>query len=160
MTAIAVFGYGNESRGDDAIGPRLLHALDALALPGVECIEDFQLQIEHALDLEGRDLALFLDAGEGTPEPFAFYEAKEMRNITSSSHAILPGSVLGVYRQVRGAAPPPAFVLCVRGEQWELGTEMGARAQANLAAALNFAKSLLAEPGVALWRARTTVESL
>ena len=157
---LVVFGYGNESRGDDAIGPRLLHALEALNTPGVDCVEDFQLQIEHALDLDGADLALFLDAGEGTPAPFAFYEAKEMRNITSSSHAILPGSVLGVYRQVKNAAPPPAFVLCVRGEQWELGTDMGAAAQRHLAAALAFATDLLAAPDVAVWRARTTGESL
>ena len=38
-----------------------------------ELLEDFQLQIEHALDLAGRRLALFIDAGTGTPAPFAFY---------------------------------------------------------------------------------------
>lgn len=157
---VVVFGYGNESRGDDAIGPRLLHAIEALGIPGVEAIEDYQLQIEHALDLAGADLALFLDAGEGTPAPFAFYEARETRNITSSSHAIFPGSVLGVYRQVRGEEPPPAFVLCVCGEEWDLGKDMTDAAQRHMAAALGFAAELLANPDVAAWRGKVTVEGL
>jgi hypothetical protein len=39
-------------------------------LAGSDHNEDFRLQIEHALDLEGTEAALFLDAGKGTPPPF------------------------------------------------------------------------------------------
>ncbi len=75
MTAgVVVFAVGNRSRGDDAIGPLLLERLDAwLAGDGrgadFELIDDFQLQIEHALDLAGRRLALFIDAGDGHAAP-------------------------------------------------------------------------------------------
>ncbi|MBP7522487.1 MAG: Ni/Fe hydrogenase, partial [Leptothrix sp. (in: Bacteria)] len=58
VAKVVVFGWGNTSRGDDAIGPLLLADLAAARLPGVETIEDFQLQIEHALDMVGADLLL------------------------------------------------------------------------------------------------------
>ena len=72
---VVVFAVGNRSRGDDALGPLLLERLAAvLDAEGrgsrFELIDDFQLQIEHALDLAGRRLALFIDAGTGTPAPF------------------------------------------------------------------------------------------
>ena len=60
MTAgLVIFAVGNPSRGDDALGPELLARLSAwLESKGkqenVELIEDFQLQIEHALDLQDR----------------------------------------------------------------------------------------------------------
>ena len=56
---VLVFGYGNLSRGDDALGPLLLEAIERspkAVLESVEILSDFQLQIEHALDLENRDL--------------------------------------------------------------------------------------------------------
>ena len=69
MTApVVVFAVGNPSRGDDAIGPVICGRLEKwLENEGLadqfELIEDFQLQIEHAMDLQGRQLALFIDAG-------------------------------------------------------------------------------------------------
>ena len=56
--------------GDDGLGPLLLGRVVAARWPEVTTIEDFQLQIEHALDLEGAEAALFLDAGKGTPALF------------------------------------------------------------------------------------------
>ena len=84
-------------------------------------VDDYQLQIEHALDLVDADCALFLDAGKDTPAPFAFSRLAPKRDATHSTHALSPEAVLDVYVQVRGAAPPPAFALCVRGESFELG---------------------------------------
>ena len=55
---LVVFAVGNPSRGDDAIGPvicgRLAIWLENEKLTErVELIEDFQLNVEHALDLQG-----------------------------------------------------------------------------------------------------------
>ena len=156
-----VFAVGNESRGDDALGPALLGRLEALlgrwtgegrvvAQPTV--VVDFQLQVEHALDLLGHDLALFIDAGSGTPAPFAFYEQPERAVPAHTSHALAPAAVLEVYRRLHGEAPPPAFVLCLRGEGFELGEPLSALAQAHLDAASAFLTDLLAEVGEARWR--------
>ena len=76
---LVVFGWGNDARGDDGLGPLLLARVARAAWPDVHAIEDFQLQIEHALDLDGADLALFLDAGKDTPAPFVFVEIAPQR---------------------------------------------------------------------------------
>jgi hydrogenase maturation protease len=76
---LVVFGWGNDARGDDGLGPLLLERVARAGWPEVEAIEDLQLQIEHALDLDGADLALFLDAGKDTPAPFVFAEIEPGR---------------------------------------------------------------------------------
>ncbi|MBI2276108.1 MAG: hydrogenase maturation protease [Dechloromonas sp.] len=131
--AVVVFAVGNPSRGDDAIGPvlmeRLAGWLDDEGLAGqFELIEDFQLQIEHALDLQGRQLALFIDAGAHTPAPYTFRRIAPATGIAHTTHELPPETVLQVFRQTEGAEPPPAFVLCVRGEQFELGEPLSAAA--------------------------------
>ncbi len=157
---VVVFGWGNTSRGDDAIGPLLLADLEAAALPGVETIEDFQLQIEHALDMVGADLVLFLDAGTQTPAPYVFYEAQPEGTFTASTHALLPEAVLAVYRQVHGAEPPPAFVLCVRGESFGLGELMTDVATQRLQTVMPLVRDLCGRPEAAHWRSLVTGKGL
>lgn len=150
---LVVFGWGNTSRGDDGLGPLLLQRIEALGLPHVVTIEDFQLQLEHALDLKGADLALFVDASVAAPAPFAFVETGPRLGLTHTSHAMAPEAVLDVYSRVMGETPPPAFVLGMRGEGFELGTELGAAARAHLDAAFAFLAPLLEAPDVGVWRA-------
>lgn len=157
MPRTVVFGYGNPSRGDDALGPHLLNHLVQAGLPGVEPIEAFQLQIEHALDLVGADLALFLDAGAGTPAPFTFEEVHPGGVFTASTHALSPSAVLSVHRQLQASAPPPAFVLCVRGESFGLGEGLSPQAAQHLALAQIFVRGLCAQPDVMAWRTRVGV---
>ena len=66
---VLVFGWGNPSRGDDALGPLFVEAVEAMKLPGIECLTDFQLQVEHALDLRRRSRILFVDAVEAMKLP-------------------------------------------------------------------------------------------
>lgn len=159
-----VFGWGNPSRGDDALGPLLLQTLrsggDSGRWPGLDLrlVEDFQLQIEHALDLDGAELALFIDAGQGTPAPWALTEldGQAQPRFAASTHALSPQAVLSVYRQLQGRAPPPAFVLCVRGEQFALGAPLSAAARQHLAAAAALLQQLCDAPDARAWRARCT----
>ena len=135
-----ILACGNPSRGDDALGPLLLARLDAwLAEAGIadefELIEDFQFQVEHALDLEERRAALFIDAGAGTPAPFMLLPLCPDDTPGHSTHAISPAAVLAVFQRVVGGAPPPASVLCVRGERFELGEALSPAASAHLEAA-------------------------
>lgn len=157
--AILIFGYGNPSRGDDALGPALLEALDAKldervrqAVGGVELQTDFQLQIEHALDLVGRRLVLFADAHLACPAPWSLTPLHAAADPSYSTHAISPASVLRVYQDVRGEAPPPCFLLGIRGERFELGEDLSAGAKANLDAAVALALDLCAHPELAYWQ--------
>lgn len=132
---VLVLAVGNPSRGDDALGPELAARLEAAAIPGVEVISEFQLQVENALDLEGRERVVFVDAGAGTPGPFELRRAIAAEDFLHTSHAISPEAVLATYRRVTGKEPPEAWMLCVRGEAFELGEGLSEAAAANLEAA-------------------------
>ncbi len=158
---VVVIAIGNPSRGDDALGPLLSERLaDWVAGEGctheIELIDDFQLQVEHAVDMQGRRLVLFVDAGIETPAPFSFNALQATKDFGPTTHAISPGAVLHVYSQTLGGEPPPAFVLCIRGASFELGAALTAQAAANLEAAFEEATRLLACADVEYWRKRLT----
>ena len=157
MTApVVVFAVGNPSRGDDAIGPELCGRLakwlenERLA-DQFELIEDFQLQIEHAMDLQGRQLALFIDAGVNTPAPYIFERIAPSEAVAHTTHELPPEAVLQVYLQTEGMAPPPAFVLCVRGEKFELGEPLTAAAGSYVEAAFGLLTRLSGQPTLVEW---------
>jgi len=83
---VVVIAVGNPSRGDDAIGPELAERLEAEALPDVEVIVDYQLQIEHSLELEGRRLAVFVDASISIPAPCSVDVVLPERDASHSTH--------------------------------------------------------------------------
>ncbi len=132
---VLVLAVGNPSRGDDAIGPELAARLEAAALPGVEVISEFQLQVENALDLVGRERVIFVDAGTGTPAPFELRRVTASAGFLHTSHALSPEAVLATYERVTGQVAPESWVLCVRGESFELGEALSAAAAAHLEAA-------------------------
>lgn len=137
MTApILIFGWGNLSRGDDALGPLLVERIEALHLPGVECLTDFQLQVEHALDLENRERILFVDASIKAEAPFRHSRLLPARDASFSTHAITPESVMQVYVDLHDDDPPPCYQLAIRGESFELGEPLTTLASANLDTAL------------------------
>jgi hydrogenase maturation protease len=151
-----VFAWGNPSRGDDALGPEFLVRMAASRAESgrcdvVELLTDFQLQPEHATDLHGRDLVLFVDASIACPPPFTFARVAVRRDSSFTSHALTPGALLAAYEQVYGRPPPPCYALAIRGYRFELGEGIGATAMHNLDAALAFARTLLEAPFPAVW---------
>ena len=132
---VLVLAVGNPSRGDDAIGPELAARLEAAELSGLEVISEFQLQVENALDLVGRERVIFVDAGTGTPAPFELRRVHAAAEFLHTSHALSPEAVLVTYRRVTGNEPPEAWLLCVRGESFELGEPLSPAAAANLESA-------------------------
>ena len=156
VTPVVIFACGNPSRGDDALGPLLLDRLQAwLELEGLadnfELIGDFQLQIEHALDLVGRRLVLFIDAGHATPAPFILRRVRAGPNLRHTTHALSPDAVLALLPRVSDTVPPPAFVLCVRGEGFALGECLSVAAQANADSAFLLLERLCRLPELEDW---------
>lgn len=132
---VLVLAVGNPSRGDDALGALLAERLEAAGLPHVEVIVEFQLQVEHALDLEGRSLVIFVDAGMGTPAPFQLRRVKPAADFVHTTHALSPEALLATCERVVGNVSAETWVLCVRGESFELGEGLSAAAASNLDAA-------------------------
>jgi hydrogenase maturation protease len=134
---ILIFGWGNPSRGDDALGPLFVERIEACGLPQVECLTDFQLQVEHALDLEGRELVLFVDASSDVAAPFAIHRIEPARDATISTHAVSPAAVMQVFVDLHDDAPPPCYLLAIHAERFELGEKLSTAAQGHLEAALD-----------------------
>jgi len=133
---VLVIGIGNPSRGDDAIGPLAIERLETMALAGVELLTDFQLQVEHALDLVGRSEVVFVDATVAGEGPFSLEPVAPAADLSATTHALAPAAVLDVYRQYTDAPLPVARVLAVRGFEFELGAPLSDAAARNLDAAL------------------------
>lgn len=162
---VVVFAVGNPSRGDDAIGPvicgRLAKWLENQGLADrVEVIEDFQLQIEHVMDLQGRRLALFIDAGANTLAPYTFQRIVPAANITHTTHALAPEAVLQVFRQIEGKEPPPSFVLCVCGDRFDLGEGLTPAAQLRVDQTMVLLRQLIGQPDLSSWLELVTKERL
>lgn len=156
---LVILGWGNPSRGDDALGPLLCERLERW-LPTspvanrVEVQQDFQLQVEHVVDLVDRRLALFIDAAVDVPlaERFRFTPLTASRQPPSGSHALAPEAVLAVYARVQGEAPPPAWQLAVAGQSFDLGEGLSPSAAANLEVAWAFLQRLCLRPDADYWR--------
>jgi len=137
VAPILIIGIGNPSRGDDAIGPTAIERLEALAPPGVELLTDFQLQVEYALDLVGRQQVIFIDASVSAEPPFTFEPVQPAADESATSHALSPAAVLDTYRRITGAPLPSCWVLAVRGYAFELGEPLSPEAEGNLQAAMD-----------------------
>ena len=145
---LLVFGWGNLSRGDDALGPLCVdHLQQAFATDDrVAFLEDYQLQVEHALDLVGRTRVLFVDASLTCAAPFEVMPLQAAQDTSLSTHAMSPQALMQVYCDIYGMAPPPCTLLAIRGECFGLGEPLGAWAGENLKAATQWAQAWLLQP--------------
>jgi hydrogenase maturation protease len=138
-----ILSWGNPSRGDDALGPVLHERLSQSWLAGVELITDFQLQIEHSLDLLQRERVIFVDASQTTAAPFIYQAILAERDDSYSSHAMSPQALLGVFEQVQQQPAPSAFLLSIRGYEFGLGLPLSPQANNNLQQACDYLFELL-----------------
>lgn len=162
-TRIAVLGCGNPSRGDDAIGPVLLERIEewTRAHPDrpVVVAQDFQLQVEHALDMVGRDLVLFVDASAVGLDPFTLRPVLASGHASFSTHALSPEALLHTFNTLGCGDPPQAFSLGIRGHSFELGQPLSAQAAQNLEQAWSLVKALLERPSEGDWARLCTIQT-
>ncbi len=144
-----VFGVGNPSRGDDALGPLFVERLEQWSatagdLPvALATLTDFQWQVEHALDLIDVDVTVFVDASLRAAPPFEIAPLAPAFDATHSTHALSPACVLATAERL-GQILPQAWLLAIRGETFELGAEPSPASRRHLDAALDFLLARLA----------------
>ena len=147
---LLIFAYGNPSRGDDALGPLLIEHLQILNLKGIEILTDFQLQVEHAYDLQGRERVLFIDASVSCEAPYTFSRLFAQKDPSYTTHVMSPMAVMHVYQDLYGD-PPPSYLLQVRGESFELGASLSPQAEVNLQSSLDLLRRLCSESNLQEW---------
>ena len=132
MAPLLIFGYGNPSRGDDALGPELIQRLERYPAAPWELLTDFQPQPEHALDLVGRARVILVDADVSLAEPYRLAPVIPDRDASYTTHAMSPGALLWVHTQIGYGPPPPCLLLRIRGYHFALGAPLSAGARDNL----------------------------
>lgn len=115
------------------------------ALDDVDVLTDFQLQIEHVIDLENRQRVIFVDASVSARAPFEFHQIQADKDNSYTTHAMSPQSLLAVYEKVNKQAAPTSFMLSVRGYEFGLGLDLSDEAGVNLGEAVVFIKQCLAD---------------
>jgi hydrogenase maturation protease len=157
VAPVLIFAIGNESRGDDALAPLLVRRLapwlaENKLAEACEILEEYQLQVEHVLDLQQRRLILFVDAGMDTPAPYDFYPLKNTAAAQLYSHALTPEALLAVHHQLYPSITLTSFVLCIKGESFELGEGLSVAADNNLQKAFDFTSDLISRAEQSAWK--------
>ena len=143
---ILIYSCGNPGRQDDGLGPALVAELEAWApaegLSGVVFDSNYQLNVEDALAVAESRAVVFVDASKEGQAPFEFRPLAPQKEISFSTHAMPPESVLALADELYGARPP-AWILAIRGEAWEPNEPPTAAALSHLAAARDFLQAWL-----------------
>lgn len=149
--ALTVFAWGNESRGDDAVGPVLVRRIRELEHGRIEVIEDHQLHIEHLMDLDAACPALFIDASVAIDADYRLDRIAPADDGSLSTHAMSPQALLALYERTLGKRAPDAYLLHVRASHFGLGEPLSEATSRHIDNAWSFLQEILgAQP--ARWR--------
>lgn len=141
---LLVLGVGNPGRRDDGIGPALVDALEADAVPGLSLEAAWQLSLEHAATIVEHRTVMFVDAAAQGGEPFSLCPVGPGRGTAAfTTHVMDPQDVLAVCGLAFGRVPE-AWLLAVRGYDFELGEGLSDVARGNFASALRAAREFVA----------------
>jgi len=137
-----VYGIGNPGRRDDGLGPRLVSRLQEEGTAGADFEIRYQLNVEEAWRIKDHEIAIFADASTDIEEPLQFFEIKPAAAITFTTHEMPPESVLALCLELFGRAPK-AFILAIKGTDWEMGEFLSEEAEKNLNQAAAVLKDFL-----------------
>ena len=135
--SIYVYGFGNPGRQDDGLGPMIIDKLDQENIEGIATDSNYQLNIEDADNISGSDIVIFVDASIDADEPFSFKKIEPSAEITFTTHSMSPESVIALCGDIYGRVPD-AYVLAIRGYEWEMFEGLSEKAMDNFTAAYNF----------------------
>ncbi len=152
---VLIFAYGNISRGDDALAPLLLEHIQQLNIVEIaghplKFLLDYQILVEHVMDLQGCERVLLIDADAGLNTSFHFYPVSAMAETLYTTHGMSPATLLHTYHKVFNEQAPQTSMLAIQGCSFELGDSLSETAQINLKLTTDFILNLLQED-FSLW---------
>ncbi len=143
---ILIYGYGNPGRQDDGLGVALVERLEiwakAAGMARLVFDSNYQLNAEDALAVADCRAVVFVDATKERKAPFEFLKLAPQKEISFSTHAMSPESVLALADELYDARPP-AWMLAIRGYEWAPNEPPTPAAWANLAAACAYLQEWL-----------------
>lgn len=131
-----IFGIGNSARQDDGLGWAFLDEIQKKEVFKGELHYCYQLNIEDAELVANAEKVLFVDAYAGDlSEGFEIEKCKTNGEISYTTHALSSEAILALCEDVYGKKPE-AYVLKIKGFQWELSEGLSKYAEQNLKDAL------------------------
>jgi len=148
---VLVLGIGNPGRRDDGLGPKLAEVIGEG--PGVRSEFRYQLSVEDALAIRDCDAVIFADASRAGEAAADLTPIEADAGLTFTTHALAPAAVLSLCRELYGRTPR-AWMLAIRGYDWEVGEGLSEGAERNLAAALALLNDFIASLQITARRAK------
>ncbi len=146
---ILIYGYGNPGRQDDGLGIALTTRLETWVLenqlPGFAFENNYQLNIEDAIEIANKDLVIFADASEEAIEDFCFSVVDGSAKLSFTTHAASPGYIVQLCKELFDREPR-VLLLHIKGYQWAFQEGLSDQAAKNLDRAYVYIKTLLANP--------------
>ncbi len=140
--SILVYGYGNPGRRDDGLGVLFAEHVEKLSLPHVKVETNYQLNAEDALEMAEYDIVVFADASYNEGDSFRLTTLQPALEVTFTTHAMAPGSVLALCQELYGKRPD-TYLLELRGFEWDMGEGVSAQGAQVLRQAIAFVEPLL-----------------
>jgi hydrogenase maturation protease len=143
---ILVYGYGNPGRQDDGLGIRLAEEIEKWCsdnhLTQVSIDSNYQLNLEDAANIALYDMVIFADASKENIPDYRLDILLPSEKSEFSLHAVSPGFVLYLCGQLFNRKPL-AYLLHIRGFEWELTEGLTDKANENLQKAFHHIKKLI-----------------
>ena len=144
-----MYGYGNPSRQDDALGVLFTDKMEVWAkeqkLSHLSFDTNYQLNIEDADTISAHDVVYFVDASMEPIDDFSITKVESSNaQIEFTMHAISAGVVLDLCNQIYGKAPE-TYLIHIKGYEWDLEFDKGlsSKAENNLQKALAYLQEKL-----------------
>ncbi len=147
---ILVYGYGNPGRADDGLGIVFSEAIETWIkenkIVNVNCESNYQLNIEDADFISRYDMVFFADASQEEISDVSLTQVSPSDSrIEFSMHAVSPAFVLDLCKQIYNIVPQ-AWLIHIKGFDWNFSEGLGKKAQRNLEKALDLVKPLILNP--------------
>ncbi len=139
---VLVYGYGNPGRQDDALGNEMvLKIQDWLDEHHLRCMatdSNYQLNIEDAEKISQYDIVVFIDASKEEIHEYKFEKLTPQEDkVEFTMHAVSPSYVLHLSKKLFNKQPQ-AYILGIKGYEWELQEGLTDNAKLNLEQAFQF----------------------
>jgi len=138
-----IFGIGNSARQDDGLGWAFLNEIEKKDSFKGELHYCYQLNIEDAELVSKAENVIFVDAFEGELDANCKLEECGMNGeITFTTHALDPEAILALSKDVYDKKPN-AYVLKIKGYEWELKEGLTENGKRNLKEALSLISDII-----------------
>jgi hydrogenase maturation protease len=136
-----LFGIGNCGRSDDGLGWAFLDRLEQLTDFSGQIEYRYQLQVEDAAMVSQADRVIFVDSYQGNlPDGYQWMSCQPSKDFEFTSHVLAPSAVMYLCQDLFDRTPP-ADLLLIQGDCWDLQTTLSAAAECRLEKALESFRS-------------------